>query len=310
LDRQAAFHGADPYAVLGAEYDATDEALRKLFRQLSRSLHPDRFSGLQHEVATAAFAGVSAAAETLLDSSCDARAKIDAVVADARAELVAAGGALGLTTLRQRVTEILLELEWKQECHAAQLHEAEMSESEPLVVNLEAAGGSGKRGRRRAREKEGTFGRPVDWTVPTRHLYVANTGPKFDVSPGELKELLDRRFAEENAGAASNGAATAVPGVVERVTVIKPKLPFVYVTFSSVAAAEQARRSLDRRVAGSQVFHPTFPTLHHSPIVRLHGCVLLVVPPSCMRAALRSPRLCHTRYRVAAWRTVDHGRVC
>ena len=36
LDRQAAFHGADPYAVLGAEYDATDEALRKLFRQLSR----------------------------------------------------------------------------------------------------------------------------------------------------------------------------------------------------------------------------------------------------------------------------------
>jgi hypothetical protein len=119
------------------------------------------------------------------------------VVEDARAELAACSGARNFTTLRERVTEILLELEWKEQCHAAQLREAEMAESEPLVVEL--AGAGGKRGRRRARQQShgrgssgATFGRPLDWKEATRHLYLANTGPKFGLSAEAMKEELNR----------------------------------------------------------------------------------------------------------------------
>ena len=148
------------------------------------------------------------------------------------------------------MTEILLELEWKQQCHSAQVREAEMSDSEPLVVSLGDGATTSKRGRRRAREQgkgKGTFGRPADWTVPTRHLYVANTGPKFGVSAGDLMVHLNKLLA----GTCGNLESGKNSCAVQRVTVVKPTLPFVYVTFHSIDLAVQARRSLDRRVAGS-----------------------------------------------------------
>ena len=63
-----------------------------------------------------------------------------------------------------------------------------------------------------------------------------------------------RRLTEETAGV-SDGGGSGAPSPVERVTVIKPSLPFVYATFSTMAYAERARRSLDRRVAGSAPLH-------------------------------------------------------
>ena len=89
------------------------------------------------------------------------------------------------------MTEILEELEWKDDAHRRQTHEAEDAGA-VVVVNVAAEGAKGaKHGRRRARNGKcgggaglagGTFGRPADWSQPTRHLY--RPGP-----PGRLSAL-------------------------------------------------------------------------------------------------------------------------
>ena len=262
-DRLTQHHAADPYAALGCDYDDSDAAIRRSFLQLSRAVHPDRVSaaaddaeGAAAALATSAFAAVSTAAGVLLGSG-EARLKIDRVVETARAEIAVAlsGGASSgtpVTTLRERVTEVLLELEWKEECHAAQVRESERDvTADDIVVDVqESSTADGKRGRRRARragrgsDAEGTFSRPKDWSQPTRHLYLANTGPKFGLSAEDLKAELNCRL-----GPSCEGGAAAP--AVERVTVVKPQLPFVYVSFASAGDAERCRQALDRRNPGA-----------------------------------------------------------
>jgi hypothetical protein len=52
-------------------------------------------------------------------------------------------------------------------------------------------------------------------------------------------------------GGGSAGRAEGSGVAVQRVTVIRPSLPFVYVSFTTEAHAERARRALDRREVGS-----------------------------------------------------------
>eukprot|EP01051_Picozoa_sp_SAG22_P025265 SAG22_NODE_7402_length_743_cov_0.989130_1_plen_195_part_10 len=144
---------------------------------------------------------------------------------------------------------MLLELEWKAECHAAGLREAEEQERAELVVDVKGGVGGvkirGKRGRRGGPQSGGgTFGRPEDPLQPTRHLYLANTGPRFGLAAADLQTELNRRFA---AAAGGDGSAPAVL----KVTVVQPKLPFVYASFATVALAVAAKKGLDRREPGS-----------------------------------------------------------
>ena len=199
------YHQTDAYACLGVDYDASDADIRRTFLRLSRAVHPDRLAGAdasEREIATAAFAVVSAAADVLLGDDC-ARQRLDNVVATARVEIAAASRAAApATMLRERVTEILLELEWKEACHAAQVRELERDPAaDDIVVEVyEPSTTVGKRGRRRARRvhsgsnSSGTFSRPKDSSKPTRHLFVANTGPKFGMSADALKLELNRRL--------------------------------------------------------------------------------------------------------------------
>ena len=199
------YHQTDAYACLGVDYDASGADIRRTFLRLSRAVHPDRLAGAdasEREIATAAFAVVSAAADVLLGDDC-ARQRLDHVVATARVEIAAASRrAAPVTMLRERVTEILLELEWKEACHAAQVREsARDPAADDIVVEVhEPSTTVGKRGRRRARrahggsDSSGTFSRPRDSSKPTRHLFVANTGPKFGMSADALKLELNRRL--------------------------------------------------------------------------------------------------------------------
>lgn len=254
------YHQTDAYACLGVDYVASDADIRRTFLRLSRAVHPDRLAGGvdadEREHATAVFATVSAAADVLLGDD-GARDRLDRVVATARAEVAACcDGALVGTpaiTLRERVTEVLLELEWKEECHAAQVRESERdAAADDIVVEVsEQSTTVGKRGRRRARrahsgsDSSGTFSRPKDHRKPTRHLYVANTGPKFGMSADALKLELNRRLGPSS-------TCASMPAV-ERVTVVKPTLPFVYVSFAAAEDAARCRNALDRRVPGSTV---------------------------------------------------------
>jgi len=204
-----AHHRDDAYASLDVGYDASEADVRRAFISHSRLAHPDKWqqqdgdAGLQ-ATATALFAAISGASEVLLGGG-EQRARLDKAVAVARAELAAAAAAgrptaEPLVGLRDRVTEVLLELEWKDECHAAQLRESESDvDEQPVVVPVQA---DGKRGRRRARRAagrsggQGTFSRPKDRDAATRHLYLANVGPRFGLSAEALKDELNRRLSD------------------------------------------------------------------------------------------------------------------
>ena len=55
--------GADPYAILGVERDADNQAVTKAYRALARRWHPDKHNG--DKVAEAAFATIASAYEVL-----------------------------------------------------------------------------------------------------------------------------------------------------------------------------------------------------------------------------------------------------
>ncbi|KAL6769840.1 hypothetical protein ACKKBG_A32570 [Auxenochlorella protothecoides x Auxenochlorella symbiontica] len=62
--------GTDPYAVLGVDPSASQEALRAAFRAAVLRLHPDKAG--PGEAAAAAYAATQAAWETLGDPACRA----------------------------------------------------------------------------------------------------------------------------------------------------------------------------------------------------------------------------------------------
>jgi DnaJ family protein C protein 8 len=73
----------NPYDVLGLRTDSTLNEVRRQHRQLSLSVHPDRFSGDAVPRAQLAFSLITAAKNALLDDT--ARALLAALIATARA---------------------------------------------------------------------------------------------------------------------------------------------------------------------------------------------------------------------------------
>jgi hypothetical protein len=125
--------------------------------------------------------------------------------------------------LHVRVAEILEELTWKEEFSLRQMREAE-AEAEAAPVMVGGGGGAdgapSKRGRRRARRRNGrapsqtsTWSRPVDAAgkpdrgMVTRHLYVANTGPKFGVEAEALQVRQTDRQTDRQIAVAHGGWA-------------------------------------------------------------------------------------------------------
>ena len=181
--------------------------------RLSRVLHPDRSA---NPGAAAAFARVAESHAQLQEE--EYRAEMALTVAQAEAELCEATvpartGDTEEMRLRERVTCILLELEYAAMRQDDEL-EADAPDTPAAAATAGGGGGAKQKGgrRRRARDEakaqQGVFVRPDDWRTVTRHVFVANTGPKFGVSPEQLQEALSEF------------------GSVERVTVVKPTLPY------------------------------------------------------------------------------------
>ena len=88
------------YHILGCNFDATPEEIRKKFRKLSLKLHPDRAPGDEH--AKEAFQNINTAHRCLSDAA--QRAEYDAVF---RMRCVLEQGALTPERLRASETAVL-----------------------------------------------------------------------------------------------------------------------------------------------------------------------------------------------------------
>eukprot|EP00038_Savillea_parva_P016311 m.16554 g.16554 ORF g.16554 m.16554 type:complete len:783 (-) comp3398_c0_seq1:176-2524(-) len=180
--------------------------------------------------------------------------ELDATMACAKRELTAAQaplpcGEAAVWAMRARVCEILLEQEHTKLSAAdpgrdCTLHDPSADPGD-LAPHYRGEGTrrnrrkESKRARRRGTTDRGpasVFSKPRDKSIVTRHLHVANIGPRFGISPDEIARAL-----RDVTDTASHVVVTA-PG---------PSASHVFATFESTTMATKVCQRIDGRTPGA-----------------------------------------------------------
>ena len=251
----------DVYAMLDLPYTCNAPDARRRLRHLAKECHPDRNrnrnlnrSGAGPDAdlnAAGRFARLSAAAAMFDDEGYVQVLQGAVTIAASELDGLARAGnnrdspSPSPAALRARVAEVLYEIKSRTEMLGRE-------EPDPSTAAAASTGstadGSGQRKRRSghrkhrkkqaAAKKAGYYSKPSDPSQATRHLFIANTGPRFGISAVDVQLALKVVVAD-----------------VGNVVAPNPNASHVYASFGSAAAAAAARDYFGRAAgagAGSQ----------------------------------------------------------